>query len=235
MQKMARRALEKKVIQFNTLVNHIETTPSDERPIMVKSTTEEIFYADAVIVTVPLGCLKRNAITFIPALPQRIKSAISNLGYGILERIFLRFPRAWWLNAEYLAHGNVGVDFYRFPSLAATVDELPRGTLNFFSLARTHQPQPVLGLFSATKLAEHLTSLSKLELMSVFQRFYIPRLPNYHVDDPDCEISDVENSCWSHNPLSGYGAYTHIPVGSDSGDEDLEVLSEKILDAGKGG
>jgi hypothetical protein len=227
--------LEKDVIRFNTPIEHIEITNSFPGPIILKSTAEQTFRADAVIVTIPLGCLKHNAITFSPLLPPRVDAAISNLGYGVLERIFLHFPRAWWQNAGSGDNETVGVDFYRFPSLDSTLEFLPRGTLNFFSLARTHVPQPVLGIFAAAKLAQHLVSLPKDDLKSIFQRYYVPSLPNYDVNSPDCAICDVECSAWSLNPLSGYGAYTHIPVGSDSGEEDLEVLSEKIMDAGKGG
>jgi len=107
--------------------------------------------------------------------------------------------------------------------------------LNFFSLARTHQPQPVLGVFAASELAEYLVSLSKDALKTIIQQFYIPHFPNYDANNADCQIRDVENSSWSRDPLSGYGAYTHIPVGSDNGEEDLEILSEKIVDAGAGG
>lgn len=37
---------------------------------------------DAVVVTVPLGCLKRDMISFDPALPSSIRTAIDQIGYG---------------------------------------------------------------------------------------------------------------------------------------------------------
>ena len=49
-----------------------------------------------MILTVPLGCLQRSTITFNPPLPPRVQSAIDNLGFGNLEKLFLKFKRAWW-------------------------------------------------------------------------------------------------------------------------------------------
>lgn len=49
--------------------------------------SSNIFRADAVIVTVPLGVLKANAITFHPPLPEWKTQAINNLGFGLLNKV----------------------------------------------------------------------------------------------------------------------------------------------------
>jgi Flavin containing amine oxidoreductase len=200
----------------------------------LRSTTYETFNADAVIVTIPLGSLKRNAITFTPPLPLRIQNAISSLGYGVLERLFVRFSQSWWLTPPN-DPATIAVDFFRFPSLKSTMEHLPRGTLNFFSLARTHNPQSILGIFASTELAKFLASLSKDDLKTILQTYYIPKLPNYNAENSFCQIMEVDCSSWSHNVFSGFGSYSHIPVGSEHGVDDMMILSEKILDAEKGG
>lgn len=48
-------------------------------------------------------------------------------------------------------------------------------------------------------------------------------------------IRDLECSTWSQEELSGFGSYTHIPAGSDTGNENMKILSEKILDTGEEG
>jgi monoamine oxidase len=48
--------------------------------------------ADHVIVTVPIGVLKANAIAFTPALPTAKTGAIARLGSGLLNKVFLEFP-----------------------------------------------------------------------------------------------------------------------------------------------
>ena len=52
--------------------------------------------ADQVIVSVPLGVLKADAIEFAPGLPAPKRRAIAALRMGLLNKCFLRFPRAFW-------------------------------------------------------------------------------------------------------------------------------------------
>ena len=52
--------------------------------------------AQAVVVTVPLGVLKAQAITFEPGLPVRHEQAIDRLGMGVLSKTFLRFDEPFW-------------------------------------------------------------------------------------------------------------------------------------------
>ena len=46
-----------------------------------------IFKADAVIVTVPLGVLKSGTISFYPPLPEWKQQAINTLGFGLLNKV----------------------------------------------------------------------------------------------------------------------------------------------------
>ena len=47
----------------------------------------EMFEGAAVIVTVPLGCLKAGDITFEPSLPAWKTEAIDKLGFGNLNKV----------------------------------------------------------------------------------------------------------------------------------------------------
>lgn len=47
----------------------------------------ETFEGSAVIVTLPLGCLKRGDISFEPSLPEWKTDAIARLGYGNLNKV----------------------------------------------------------------------------------------------------------------------------------------------------
>lgn len=51
---------------------------------------------DEVVMTAPLGWLKRNPSAFEPALPPRLQQAIKNLGYGHLDKVYITFPTAFW-------------------------------------------------------------------------------------------------------------------------------------------
>lgn len=58
--------------------------------------TGDVFRADQVIVTTPLGVLKSGAIRFTPDLPADKRRAIQRLGMGLLNKHFLRFDRTFW-------------------------------------------------------------------------------------------------------------------------------------------
>ncbi len=48
--------------------------------------------ADFVIVSVPLGALKSNAIKFIPELPEFKKQAIQKMGVGNFCKVLIELP-----------------------------------------------------------------------------------------------------------------------------------------------
>lgn len=70
----------------------------------MKVTVEDgrTFTADAAIVTIPLGVLKSNCVTFEPRLPEWKESAIDDLGVGIENKIILHFETVFWPNVEFL-------------------------------------------------------------------------------------------------------------------------------------
>ncbi|KAK2904745.1 hypothetical protein Q8A67_006544 [Cirrhinus molitorella] len=70
----------------------------DQRyPVQVICENGQSFQADHVIVTVSLGVLKEKGTTlFEPALPANKLSAIKNLGFGTVDKIFLYFEKSFW-------------------------------------------------------------------------------------------------------------------------------------------
>ncbi|XP_026479214.1 spermine oxidase-like [Ctenocephalides felis] len=85
-------------IQFKKEVISIEwNQPLSEKPVTIKCKDNSCYEADHVIVTVPLGVLKNSSSLFKPDLPQYKMKCIENLGFGIVDKIFLRFESKWWL------------------------------------------------------------------------------------------------------------------------------------------
>jgi monoamine oxidase len=58
--------------------------------------TGESLSVDRAIVTVPLGVLKRGDIEFQPLLPFAQRAAITALGVGTVDAIWVRFDKAFW-------------------------------------------------------------------------------------------------------------------------------------------
>ncbi|KAI9357295.1 hypothetical protein DFJ73DRAFT_821247 [Zopfochytrium polystomum] len=58
------------------------------------------FFAKSVICTIPLGVLKQHHQSlFHPSLPYDTQSAIKRLGIGLIDKIVLEFPYAFWPNS----------------------------------------------------------------------------------------------------------------------------------------
>lgn len=88
---MAKPSLDAGVIKLNTPIDEVITpSPAGNRNrVLLKSSLKphENREVDAVIVTVPLGCLKRDMIRFEPKLPSRMLEGIHSLSYGTLEKV----------------------------------------------------------------------------------------------------------------------------------------------------
>ena len=52
--------------------------------------------ADRAVITVPLGVLKARQVRFTPTLPAGHLAAISGIGMGLLDKVWLRFERPFW-------------------------------------------------------------------------------------------------------------------------------------------
>ena len=57
----------------------------------------QCLYMHSVVISVPLGVLKAENISFIPPLPLRKVDAIHRLGMGLENRVALHFKKvSWW-------------------------------------------------------------------------------------------------------------------------------------------
>ncbi|KAL6764103.1 flavin-containing amine oxidoreductase-domain containing protein [Haematococcus lacustris] len=77
---------------YNTPVTSI----THSRQGVTVNSQQAAFQADAVLVTVPLGVLKRNALRFSPPLSSAKQDAIHRLGFGVLNKLVMLFPHAFW-------------------------------------------------------------------------------------------------------------------------------------------
>ncbi|WP_395244363.1 FAD-dependent oxidoreductase [Agromyces sp. MMS24-K17] len=80
-------------IAVNSTVTHVRY---DDRRVSLRLDSGESFTADRAIVTAPLGVLKTDMIDFSPSLPYGHQRAISLLGYGLVDVVWLRFESAFW-------------------------------------------------------------------------------------------------------------------------------------------
>ena len=60
------------------------------------STEQGEFSGEYALVTLPIGVLKKGNVAFTPGLPEEKREAIHSLGSGLLNKVYLRFPSAFW-------------------------------------------------------------------------------------------------------------------------------------------
>lgn len=76
----------------------------DARGVRVTTLTGE-FDAPVCVLTLPLGVLKAGAVAFDPVLPAELRAAITRLGVGVINKLALRFERAFWPDdADWFGH-----------------------------------------------------------------------------------------------------------------------------------
>ena len=77
--------------------------------VSLKLGTGESLTVDRVVVTVPLGVLKKNALAFDPLLPFAHRAAIGAIGMGSIETVWLRFDTPFW-SSDAAVWSLVGTD-----------------------------------------------------------------------------------------------------------------------------
>ncbi|MFI4937327.1 MAG: FAD-dependent oxidoreductase [Candidatus Berkiellales bacterium] len=176
-------------------------------------TTQGNYEADAVIITVPLGVLKKEVIQFDPPLPQPKIAAINRLGMGVMDKIVLKFPYVFWPKDKQI------ISYYgeRDPAI--------KGFINFDYFFK----QPMLqGGMSGTAAKEYEMLDDKAiiaEMMSVLKELFGNAIPN-----PTAML----RTKWAMDPFS-FGSYSYIPVGASGNDYDIlaEPLENKLFFAGE--
>lgn len=121
-----------------------EINYNEEGVTVVSSRGRSAF--DAVIVTVPLGVLKSGDIEFTPALPDRHQNAISTLGFGTLDKVYLQFEDVFWdRDAQFLI---------------TPFNNLPPGQFNSWVNLYPISGIPVVQAFNGGPTAIELSSIS---------------------------------------------------------------------------
>lgn len=92
---------------------------------------------DFVVCTLPLGVLKASlkpghGPLFIPELPETKQDAIASMGFGLVNRVVIHFPEAFWRSSD--PTEQIGVQF-------GNITDLHRQYSNFVDLGRL-QPGP---------------------------------------------------------------------------------------------
>jgi hypothetical protein len=179
-----------------------DITPFGERSsrgvsCVVKCQNGEEFKCDYVVVTVPLGVLKKRRISFDPPLSSRKEKAIRALGMGTENKVYMRFADSFWPKSRFW---QVTDRRYRF--------------LNLHAYGKTNTIVAHIAPPHAHDFDGQSSSQVVEELCRVLQRmFKLKELP--------VPIQSIVTR-WAQDEHS-YGAYSYMPVGSTF--EDVKALA----------
>jgi monoamine oxidase len=79
-------------ISLNSIVNHIEW---ERDHVLVHCEGNDVYAAEKIIITVPLGLLKAGMIRFTPALNEQL-NIVKQLGFGPVIKVILHFSNPFW-------------------------------------------------------------------------------------------------------------------------------------------
>lgn len=171
------------------------------------TTDRGVFEAEKVLVTVPLGVLKADAVEFVPPLPEAKRTAIARLGFGTLNKIALHYAQPFWPTEQYV-FGYLCRDTDRYPTVV-------------ISMWKSHG-KPVLVMLLGASLGREAETWST-EDVSSYATSVVEDLFGADVPAPH----QISRTRWSADPFAR-GSYTCIGVGSSS--KDIAALAEPVGD-----
>lgn len=191
---------------------------------------------DDVVTTAPLGWLKRSENVFSPPLTPRISNAIHSLGYGNLDKVFIKFPEAFWDNQASKMNGyhrrltgNVRSPAFPIESLFlrpeyANDTNPAKWRQEIISFSGLPEPfsQPVVMFFVYGQWGRHITGLVRGmeqdtdEYYRILDENFRPcysKLPNYHPASPQCKPLEFMSTDWQDDKFAGFGSFATTGAG----------------------
>lgn len=242
------------LIQLGRKVTQIEWRQADmenghgssSRPVKLHFFDGSVLLADHVIVTVSLGVLKagiqQDSGMFNPPLPCFKTEAISRLGFGVVNKLFLQLGPT--------SHDRKGQDFNKFPFLQMAFHredsefrqkKIPWWMRRTASLFPIYENSSVLLSWFAGEEALELESLEDEQIIdgvsATVSSFLTKSQKKENSNSHEmCNGNSFEGNCgvkfakvlksqWGGNPLF-LGSYSYVAVGS-SGD-DLDKMAEPL-------
>ncbi|KAI9678030.1 MAG: hypothetical protein M1817_005974 [Caeruleum heppii] len=244
LQHVARIPLEQADIHHSRKVERISSIPEEPKngAVAITTTDGQTQQFDAVVVTCPLGWLKRNQHAFSPALPLALVKAIDSISYGRLEKVYITFPTAFWhgISDSITIQNESFAGFSHFTHPLYASDTNPQAwNQEAMDLAALPAPaaHPTLLFYiygpCSTFITDMLSSSpssSHHEQLESFFRPYYSRLPNYRPRAAECVPTGIHATNWQKDDMAGFGSYCNFQVGLENGDACIERMREGMPD-----
>ena len=196
-------------LKLNKVVSEIERT-NDK--VTVKTTDNESYDADYVIVTFSIGVLQNNKVTFKPALPEWKMDSIQQFQMAQFTTVYVQFSSAFWDDNEWIVYAGETDNF----NIIMNMNKYIPGS-NMLYLEATNR--------ASIRLERLSDSAVIAEVVAKLQKVY----PSLTIRIPD----GYKISRFSKNPLF-YGAWSNWPPGFTKDSHDaLKAPVGRIYFAGE--
>ena len=199
------------------------------------------YAVDEVVVTCPLGWLKRNKSAFVPEPPQHLVKAIDSISYGRLEKVYVTFPEAFWhtttgsraiwsaqfMNPTYVKNRPAKKEEEEDNNIFWNQECLSLASLPADSA------HPTLLFYTTGPCSSHLvgrianlppSSDKYYDILNEFLHPFYSRLGGYCASSPACKPIAFLATQWQNDAYAGNGSYSNFLVGVEQADRDIETL-----------
>lgn len=196
-------------IKLNTKVLKIDYTNTDIKI----TTTNGDYIANKVLVTVPLGVLKKGVIQFTPKLPTRTQNAINHLEMGSVNKFLLVWDKPFW---------DTQLQYIGFTPKT-------RGNFNYFLNLKTFTDANALMTFSFGEYSKKTETMNDSEVINEIME-HLKAIYGKNIPTPKRML----RTKWNSNPYT-YGSYSFATNGTSTNDYEVfeQPINNKIFFAGE--
>jgi monoamine oxidase len=177
-------------IKFNTTIRSIDQSSLPKKIILTDEAGNK-YISDYVILTVPLGYLKKNLIKFSPELSKNKKEAVGKLEFFKMNKIFIEFEEKFWPDADYFSFLVPPLFCHFVGNMSKVYKNSNHNVLLFFIFEDQFD-------FLKTKTDLEIQEMIILSLKSTF--------PDYK---NKIKIKKYLKTNWNDDPYS-YGSFTEL-------------------------
>ena len=196
-------------IQLNQKVSKIDYSDNKVKITHQGKVTE----ADYVLVTVPLGVLKANAIQFTPSLPNSKLNAIQKVGMNCVNKFLLTWNTAFWDDVQYISYTPEIRDKFNY----------------FVNLKKVDTNINALMTFAYADYARQTENMTDQEIINEIMS-HLKDIYGNNIPSPNSMI----RTKWQSNENS-IGSYSYTAVGTEMQhfDDLAEEINDKLFFAGE--
>jgi hypothetical protein len=224
--------LGKKVIGVST-----PESRDSNRKVTLATEDGETYEFDDVVMTTPLGWLKKHLDVFSPPLPDRVAAAVGNISLSQLEKVFITFPSVWWTEDpsqdKFPCYTNwLTPEYAKDTNPECWPQEI--WDLSTFAPPNNH---PTILFYLYGDCSRYIVNMiygksqeEKYRLLDAFFRPYYSRLPGYSPENESCIPKAILATEWFKDELNGYGSYCNFQAGIEEADKDLLAIKNGCED-----